>query len=129
MVNAQSVIGSEKRPDAGINCNYGEDENSQAYGEIVSCFTHLAEDKISQPFNTQKGFVTSNKYPDGNPGFNLNVFDIRHTQVYSSAQPIRVKFDFRPAVPAATSLIENALLLRNNLVSKSSDGQKQNFLI
>ena len=129
MVNAQNVIGSEKFPDAGINCNYANDKTSQAYREIVSCFTHLAEDKSFQPFNTQKGFVTSNKYPDGNPGFNINVFDIRHHQDYSSAQPIKVKFDFRPAVPAATSLVENALLSRNTLVSQSSDGQRQNYLI
>ena len=32
----------------------------------------------------------------------LYVFDIRYHQDYSSAQPIKVSFDFRPAVPAAT---------------------------
>ena len=55
--------------------------------------------------------TTSNNYPDGNPGYKLNVFDIRHHQDYSSAQPIKVRFDLKPAVPAATNLIGDALLL------------------
>ena len=62
---------------------------------------------------TQKDFVTSNYYPDGNPGYSLFVFDIRHLQGYSSAHPFKVGFDFRPAVPAATNLIGYAFLLRN----------------
>ena len=31
VVNAQNIIGSEKFPDAAINCNYAIDEYSQAY--------------------------------------------------------------------------------------------------
>ena len=57
------------------------------------------------------------------------VFDIRHHQDYSSAQPIKVKFDFRPAVPAATNLIGYALLSKKKLVSVSSDGQRQFDLV
>ena len=72
--------GSEKFPDSGINCNYAIDKYSQAYGEVVSCFRHSAKDNILQPYITQKDFVTSNNYPDGNPGYNLYVFDIRHHQ-------------------------------------------------
>ena len=49
IVNAQCFIGSEKFPDAGINCNYAIDNYSQAYGEIVSCFRHLAKNNILQP--------------------------------------------------------------------------------
>ena len=40
--NTQCIIGSEKFPDAGINCNYAFDKYREAYGEIVSCFRHLA---------------------------------------------------------------------------------------
>ena len=129
VVNSECIIGSGKYPDAGINCNYPIDKYSQAYGEIVSCFRHLAEDNILQPYITQKEFITSNNYPDGNPGYNLYVFDIRHHQDYSSAEPIKVTFDFRPAVPAATNLIGYALLLTNNLVSVSSDGHRQFDLV
>ena len=116
VVNSQRIIGSEKLPDAGICCNYATDKNSQALVEIVSCFRHLADDNDLQPYITQKDFITSNNYPDGNPGYNLSVFDIRHHQDYSSAQPIKVRFDVRPAVPAATTLIGYALLLTNKLV-------------
>ena len=125
MVNAQCIIGSEKILDAGINCNYAIDKQSQAYGKIVSCFRHLVNDNILQPYITQKDFVTSNNYPDGNPGYNLYVFDIRHHQDSSSAQPIKVGFDFRPAIPAATILFGYALLLTNKKISISSDGQRQ----
>ena len=71
VVNAQCIIGSEKFPDAVMNCNYAIDKYSQAYGEIVSCFRLLAEDNILQPYITQKDFVTSKNYPDANLGYNL----------------------------------------------------------
>ena len=51
---AQCFIGSEKYPDAGINQNYAIGKYSQAYGEIVSCFRHLAKDNFLQPYITQK---------------------------------------------------------------------------
>ena len=110
VVNAQCKIGSKKFPDAGINCFYAIDKYSRAYGENLSCFIHLSKHKILQPYITEKDFVTSNNYPDGNPGYNLYVLDNSHLQEYSSAQPINVRFDFRPAVPAATILIGYALL-------------------
>ena len=124
VVNAQRIIGSEKFPDAGTNCNFAIDKYSQTYGEIVSCFRHIAKDNIFQAYITQKGFTTSNNIPDGNRGYNLYIFDIRHYQDYTSAQPIKVKFDFRSAVPVATNLIGYALLLTNKLLSVSSIGQR-----
>ena len=129
VVNAQCLIGSEKFPDVGRNCNYAIDKYSQAFGEIVSCFRHFAKAKILQPYVTQKDFITSNNYTDGNPGYKLYVFDFRHHQDYSSHQPIKVRFDFRPAVLAATNSFGYALLLTNKLVSVSSDGQRQFDLI
>ena len=129
VVNPLCIIGSEKIPDAGINSNYAFDKYSQAFGEIVSCFRHLARDNILQPYFSQKDFITSNNYRDANPGYILFVFDFRHHQDYSSAQPVKARFDFRPAFPAATNLIGYALLLSNKLVSVSSDGQKQIDLI
>ena len=67
VVNAPCIIGSEIFPDAGINCIYASEKNSQAYGEIVSCFRHLAKDNILQPYIKQQGFITSNNHLDGNP--------------------------------------------------------------
>ena len=52
----------------------------------------------------------------------IYVFGIRRHQVYSSAQPIKIKFVFRPAVPSAINLIGYALLLTNKKISISSDG-------
>ena len=129
VVIAQCSIGSEKFPDAGINCRYAIDKYSQAYGEVVSCFEHLAEDNLLQIYITQKDFKTSDNYPDGKPGCNIYVLDVRHHQDFSSARPIKIGFDFRPAVPAATSLFDCALLLTKKLVSVSSDGQKQVDLV
>ena len=71
VVNAQCIIGSEKIPDAGINCDYAIEKYTQAYGEVVSCFRHLSKDNFLQPYITQKGFITSNDYSIDNPGYNL----------------------------------------------------------
>ena len=110
VVNAQRIKDGEKFPDSGINCDYAIDKKSQANGEIVSCFRHLTKDNILPPYNLQKHFLTSNNYPDGNAGYSLYVFDIRNDQDYNSAQPIKIRFDFRPAVPAANFSIRYALL-------------------
>ena len=92
VVNAQCINRSEKFPDAGINCNFAIDKYSQAYKEIVSCFRHLAKDSILQPFFPQKDLLTFNNYPDGDPSYNLYVFDKRHHQEYISAQPVKKMF-------------------------------------
>ena len=105
VVNAKCNIGSETIPDSGINCNFAIDQYSQQYGEVVSCFKHISKENILQPYTTQKVFITSNKYPDGNIGYDLYVFDFRHYQDYSSVQPIKARFDVRPGDPAATNLI------------------------
>ena len=68
-------------------CNCAIDKYSQAYGGIVSCFRHLAQDNILQPYITDKDFVTSNNCPDGNLILNLYVFERRHHQDYSSVNP------------------------------------------
>ena len=73
--------------------------------------------------------MTSNEYVNDIPGYNLYVFDIRHHQDYSSAQPIKVRFDFRPAVPLATNFIGYALLLTIKKISISSDGNRKLDLV
>ena len=125
VVNAQRISSSEKLPDAGINCNYAIDNHSQAYGEIVPCFRHLAKDSILQSYIKQIDFITPNEYPDDNPVYNFFGVDIRHHQDYSSAQPIKVKLELRPTVPAATNLIGYASLLTNKKISISSNERRQ----
>ena len=82
-----------------------------------------------RPYFTQKQFLTAIKYPEGNPGYRLFVFINSHHQEFISAQPVKVRFVFRPAVPAATNLIGYALLLKNKLLLLSSDGQRQFDLV
>ena len=125
VVNAQAIMGSKNFLDAGKNCSYAIDKYSQAYGEIGSCFRHLAKDDILQLYITLKDFKTSNNYPDGNPGYNIYVFYFHHHQDYTSTQPIKVRFDFRSTVPAPTYLIGYALLSTNKKISTSSDSQRQ----
>ena len=129
VVKAQCNIGNEKIPDAGKKFKYAIDKNSQVNGEILSCIRHLAKDNILKPYFIQKVFITSNNYPEGIPGYDLYVFDLRDHQYYSSAQRLKVRFKFRPAFPAATSLIGFVLLLANELLSVSSVGQRQFELV
>ena len=98
---------------------------NNAYGEIVSCFRPSAKDNIVQAYITQEKFLASNIFPDGNSGYKPYVFDVKHHQDYSSFQPIKVRFDFRPAFLTATKLIGYARLLTKKLESVSSDCQKQ----
>ena len=100
-----------------------------AYGEFDSCLRYLAKDDNSFPMLQKKNFMSPNNYPEGNPDYHLYVFYIHHHQGFSSAQPIRVRFDFRPAVPAETILVGFALLLTNILVSANSAGQRQFDLV
>ena len=48
---------------------------------------------------------------------------------FSSAQLENMRFDFRPSVKLATTLLGYALLLSNKLISFSSDGQRQYDLL
>ena len=64
VVKAQVNFGSGKIPDSGTKRNYAIEKFSRAYGKNVSCFRHLAKDKILQIYFTQKSFKTSNEYPD-----------------------------------------------------------------
>ena len=73
--------------------------------------------------------ITSNKFSEGEPGYNLYIFDLCHHQDYSSAQPIKLIFDIGLAVPAATILFGYALLLTEELVWVSGDGQRQFDLV
>ena len=72
---------------------------------------------------TQKDFIISNLYPESNPGYNLFVFDFHQPQDFKCVQPIKIRFVFRPALPAAEVLNGYALVLTNKLVCVNSDGR------
>ena len=69
---------------------------------------------------SQNVLITCDNYLE----YFLYVFVIRHFQKFSSFQPVEVRFDLRPAAPAATALNGFAFLSTNVLMSISSDGQR-----
>ena len=64
VVKAQCTTGNEKYTDAAVNCDFAIDKHSQAYGENTWCFRHLDKDHISQPYITEKTFISSNDYSE-----------------------------------------------------------------
>ena len=71
---------------------------------------------------------SSKEYTKGDgPGYNLDIFGIRHQQVFSSTQPIKVKFGFRQPVGAAKNLPGFAPLVTFEKISFSNDRQRQLF--
>ena len=107
-------------------CIYTVDEYSQAYWKTALCFRHLAKHNILETYITQKGFVTSYKYPQNDrPCYKIYVSDIRHPQIINSAQLIKGKFVFRPALEAARNSTGNAFRKTKKILTIGSDGHRQ----
>ena len=70
----------------------------------VSFLRNSAKDKNLRQYTTQKDFITPNHYAENSPGEKIYVSDTCHHQDFTSAQPIKLRFDFKPAVEAATVL-------------------------
>ena len=121
VTSAQCVIATEKYPDSAILLNYDDDDNTQGYGQTKEDFKALTKDDILQPLISDNDFRSSND--DNDNGYNLYVFDIRYQKNLESAQPIKVEYKFDGVVPAA--IYGYPLVLANNSVSVSSDGQRQ----
>ena len=85
----------------------------------------LAEDTILHLYFTQIDFVTSNDYPKKTPGYKLYVSKVRLHLVFSSAQTIKMRVNFRPPVEAVSNLIGLFLLVTYKIMSSSSDEQRQ----
>ena len=125
VTSGQCIIGTEKYPYSSILFTYDDDDYSLGYGEIKEAFRALTKDDFLDPYITGHDVRSSN---EGNDiGYNLYVFDIRYQKKLESAQPIKVKFNFLAIVPAG--IYGYALVLTNNLVSISSDGQRHFGLI
>ena len=61
----------------------------------ISCFKHLTEDIILQPYITQRVFRIENTAGGGTAvGYNLYGFDVSYQQNFFFAQPIQVQFEF-----------------------------------
>ena len=92
VTSAQCIIGTERYPDSAILLNYDEDDYSQRYGQIKEAFRALAHDNILQPYISQFDYRSSNVGND--IGYNIHSFDIRHQEIFESAQPVKVEFKF-----------------------------------
>ena len=60
VTSAQSIIGSEKRPDSGILTKFDDDDYSQSYAQIKESFRFLTQDDILQPYISDEDFRPSN---------------------------------------------------------------------
>ena len=125
VTSAQCFIGTEKYPDSAIVLNYNDDDYSQVYGQINEVFRALTKEDILQPYISDHDFGSSNDNID--IGYKLYVFDVNYQKDLESAQPIKVELKFSENVPAG--IYGYALVLRNQLVSKSSDAQRHFDLI
>ena len=126
VVSAKCVISTENYPNAGILLNYNDDDYNQGYGEIQQAFKSLVKDDILQPYISDHDFRSSN---DGNNiGYNLYIFDVRYQKNLEAAQSIKVEFRFSENIPENT-INGYALVLKNKLISISSDGQRDFDLI
>ena len=125
VISAQCIIGTEKCPDSATLLNYNDDVYSQGYSQFKEAFRALTHDDILKPYISEHDFRSCDV--GNNSGYNLHVFDIRYQKNFESAQPINIEFKFDGVVPAG--IYGYALVLTNNLISISSDGQRHFDLI
>ena len=62
-------------------------------------------------------------------GMKLYDFNIRDQQEFANPQPINVRFEFSPPIPAHRLLIEFSCVLTSKVLSSISDGQRTFGLI
>ena len=117
--SAQCIIGTQNYPDAGISLNYDDDDYSKGYSQIKDAFRASTKDDLLQAYISEQGFRSSNVRAD-DVGYILYVFDIRYQKHFTNSQPYKVEFIFNGVVP--NDIKGYALVLRNKLVSISSDG-------
>ena len=120
VVSAQAIIGTEKDPDAGTLL-YIDDDYSQSYPQIKEAIRALTKDNMLTPKISDYHFRSSNVRTD-DIGSNLYVLDIPYQQNFTASHPIKVEINFDGVVP--NDINGYALVLTNNLVSRSSDGQR-----
>ena len=78
------------------------------------------KDDILNPFIFDNGFRSSNN--GNNMGYNIYVSDLRYLQNFTTSQRNNVAFKFSENLPVG--IYGFALVLTNQLVSISSDGER-----
>ena len=126
VVRCQSILVTEKYPDAGVILFYDDDDCSQGYCQVKEAFTALSKYDILQPYISDDDFRSSNVRVVA-IGYTLYVFDIQYQQSLTFSQPFKVDFNFYGIVP--NEINGHALLLKNKMVCVNSDGQRRFDLI
>ena len=121
VASAQCITGTEKYPDALIWLNFYDDDFSQGCGQINEAFRALTKSGILQPYISDDDFRSSNVRAD-DVGYTLYVFDEKNQKHFTTAQAIKVEFEFDGAIP--NDINRYALVLKNKWVSISSEGQR-----
>ena len=88
VTGAQSLIGTEENPDAGILINYDDDEYIQGYSQIKEAFRARTKDYILQTYKLDHDFSLSNASAD-DVGYILYVFDIWYQKNYTASQQFK----------------------------------------
>ena len=120
--SAQCNIGTEKKPQNCTLLNSDVDQYSQGYVQIKEASRAAPKDNILQPYRSYDNFRSSNIETD-DVGYNLYVFDKRYQQNFTASQLVKVEFKLDGVVP--NHINGYVLVLTSNLVSISSDGQRQ----
>ena len=120
VVSAQCIMGTEKYRDNSFLLTYNDDDYSLGYGHIKESFGAPTKDNIFQTHINENENRSSNDC--GNIGYNIHSFDMRYQKVFENAQPIKVEFNFSENIP--DGIYGVVLVLTNNLVLISSDGQR-----
>ena len=91
VTSAQCIIGTGKKPDAGIFLIYDGDY-SQGYGQIKEAFRALTKNDILQTYT----FIDDFRSTDAGVveiGYNLYVLDIQNHEIFTASQPIKLELN------------------------------------
>ena len=103
--------------------NYDDNDYSQGYGWNKEAFGALTEGDILPPYIFDHDFRSWNRgIDDNNVGYKLCFSDRRYQKNSTIAQTIKVEFNFDGVVPVDKN--GYALVLKNNLISVTSDAQR-----
>ena len=105
---------------------YDDDDYNPGCDSNKKAFRALTKVDILQPYISDHDFRSSNIRAD-DVGFNLCVFHIRYQQSFTASHLLKVKFKLDGIVPI--DINGHALVLTNELVCISSDGQRHFHLI
>ena len=116
IIEASCNIGTVRYPDNEYQIDFTRNKYNEPYNEIRKFYKDYIGGEGS-PYITFKDF--KELYP-------LWIFDLRSQKDNPASQPIQVKFKFRAGYDAVGENYQaTALVLTQNIISASSDGQRQ----